>query len=962
MPLGAAAQEPAGDDTIKLEAVQVTGSRIKKAGIEGQTPVMTISAKDIEASGLHSIGDILQQLSVSSSALNTKFNSAGNFGFPADSGGVGSGSTTVSLRNLGAKRTLVLVDGLRWINETSGSGVSAAVDLNTIPASAVERIEILTDGASSLYGSDAIAGVVNIITKRRQNGGTLGLYVGDYSVGDGLTTAGNVSYGLNSSWYDFFVDLSRFDQRRIGSDRTEQSRFPVPGTGVALGSSAIPTTRSVFFPQDNNTYGGLCPLTDTDGDGVDDTAFCNITANGTTPNASGQQDFPQNFHEFTGADRFNYAPYNLLLTPQERTSLFSQGRVRIGGGVEAYVRGVYQMRKSINQAAPEPIFLGPGAGTGGIADSVSIDASNPYNPFGQTLDAGGNLVFVARRPVEGGPRVFTQDVDTRYVAAGLTGDLGVFGRALAWDLNLVAASNRAKQIVTGSYNIRHIANAVGAVDAEGRCVEDSASCVPLNFFGGPGTITPEMLGYIGFTEQDRSSQNLKVVTANVSGGLVDMPAGSLDFAAGVEHRRLAGSYAPDAVVVAGESNGVPSLPTSGKYDVTEGYVELRVPVLANVTAAKKLDVSLATRYSDYSTFGGTTNSKFGFVWQPLEDLTARATFAQGFRAPSVGELFGSPARFDAQITDPCSVRRDPDGNALPPSGDATNCAELGVDNFGSFEQANTQISVRTGGNAALQPEEARSMTAGVVYSPGWAEGQAWSNRMDFELTFYQHKVTDQIQAPDAQTQLDRCVATLDPAFCGGISRGTSGDINGFNNQLQNLGDLDTKGVDIGIGWAGPAQEFGRFVANWQTTYVWDFTVVAKDTGLAEPRQVGVEVNDSGIPRWRSMLRLTWDTPDLDVGWTLRYVSGLTEQCGDATGFPSCSDSDAGINRLDAVLYHDLRAAVRIPGLPDLGLAAGVNNVLNQDPPVCVSCSLNGYDASNHDLPGRFAYLEATLRF
>ncbi|HSN01471.1 MAG TPA: TonB-dependent receptor plug domain-containing protein, partial [Rudaea sp.] len=163
------AQNKPGNDVQKLEAIEVTGSRIKKAEVADQTPVVTISARDIAQTGLASIGDVIQQLSVSGSALNTKFNSAGNFGFAPDGSGVGSGSTTISLRNLNAKRTLILVDGLRWVNESSASGVSAAVDLNTIPAGIVERIEILTDGASALYGSDAIAGVINIITKKGQD-------------------------------------------------------------------------------------------------------------------------------------------------------------------------------------------------------------------------------------------------------------------------------------------------------------------------------------------------------------------------------------------------------------------------------------------------------------------------------------------------------------------------------------------------------------------------------------------------------------------------------------------------------------------------------------------------------------------------------------------------------------------------------------------------------------------------
>ena len=239
-----AAQERGGDDTQVLQAIEVTGSRIKKAEVESQTPILTITSKDIEATGLGSIGDVIQRLSVSGSSLNTKFNSAGNFGFPPDGGGVGSGSTTISLRNLGAKRTLVLVDGLRWINESSASGVSAAVDLNTIPASVVDRIEILKDGASSLYGSDAIAGVINIITKKKDKGLGLHLYGGDYSTGDGKTWSGNVSIGGSTDKFDFFMDVSRFKQNGISSADWKQSgREPIPGTGLANGSSATPYTR-----------------------------------------------------------------------------------------------------------------------------------------------------------------------------------------------------------------------------------------------------------------------------------------------------------------------------------------------------------------------------------------------------------------------------------------------------------------------------------------------------------------------------------------------------------------------------------------------------------------------------------------------------------------------------------------------------------------------------------------------
>jgi iron complex outermembrane receptor protein len=546
--------------------------------------------------------------------------------------------------------------------------------------------------------------------------------------------------------------------------------------------------------------------------------------------------------------------------------------------------------------------------------------------------------------------VFRQDVDTVYFASGFSGSFELFDRFFSWDINQAISSNKATQTVDGTYNIRNIANALGPV---ANCV---APCVPLNIFGGPGTITPAQLAYIEYTERDRSRQDLYLATANLSGTVLNLPAGGLDFAAGFEHRRLEGSYTPDAVVVAGNSNGVPSLPTSGKYSINELYGELAVPLLKNVTLAKKLDLSLATRYSDYSTFGNTVNSKVGLRWQPVKDLTLRGNYAEGFRAPSVGESFGSPARFDATLTDPCT---DATGQTR------ANCAALGVANP-NFEQANTQISVRTGGNRALKPETARSYTGGAVYSPSWADKTVWSDRVDFDVTYYNHRVKNAIQAPDAQTQLNRCVASGDPnsIFCQGITRSSTGDINGFNNTLRNLGTINTQGWDFGTNWSSPRWVVGRFGVNWQTTYIQNYKSIATDTGLAEPRGVGVEVTDSGIPRWKSTLRTTWNLAPFSAGYTLRYLSSLTEQCGDAAGLSTCNNGVGTTNKLDAIVYSDVQASFALPKVYGMQatISGGVNNVFDAGPPICVSCSLNGYDASNYDIAGRFGYVQATIKF
>lgn len=944
----------AQDDPRELDRIEVTGSRIKKAEIEGQSPIQVITREQIQRTGLTAVADLLQQMTGGGSSLNTKFNSSGNFGFPPDGSGVGAGAATVDLRHLGAQRVLVLVDGVRWVNESSASGVGSATDLNTIPVGIIERIEILEDGASSIYGSDAIAGVVNIITRRETDGAQVSVQYGGYGGSRGETTSIDASLGGSGDRHAFFLGVSRTEQEEIASSRYDFSGVPRPGTGLTFGSSATPNGRFIFFP---DTASSACPLTDLDGNpATPPVPFCNIT----TPNGQAFPNgvrYPQDFIPFTTANRFNFAEYNLILTPSTRKSVFSQGRIELGESTTAYVRALFNRRESANQAAPEPFFLGPDAGTGNpYADDIRISASNPYNPFGVDLTSSGpgaNLVLIGRRPVEGGPRRFEQVVDTWYFGTGLEGSWDVGGRNLLWDLNYARSSNKAEQTNYGSYNIRRIAQALGPLAA---CQADP-QCVPLDIFGGPGTITPEMLAYIQPIVRDSSENSIELISGNLTGDLFSLPAGVLSFATGFEHRRLDGFYRPDALTVAGEYNGVPSRPTSGEYDVTEYYVELNAPLYE--AGSSRLDLSVAARYSDYSTFGGETTGKVGLRWQLSEQFLLRGTFAEGFRAPSIGELYGSASRFDAQLEDPCLISV----SGAPP---AVNCAAFGVPP--GAQQANSQISVTTGGNPELRPEMVDSTSAGFVWSPGFAENSGWSQRLDIEFAWYRHSLEGGIQAIDAQTQLNMCVAGGPSSpFCQGITRASTGGINGFDNRLQNLGSIETRGYDFDIGWTLPLTGLGQFRVDWQNTWVSRY-VARGANGVEQPRRVGIEVNNSAIPKWTSNLALDWVYGDFSARWTTRFIDRLTEECGDARTFDVCRDAappNSGLpdlNPLGSTTYHDLQLGWKAPWLEGTQLTVGVNNLFEKQAPLCLSCSLNGYDASTYDLPERFIYGKIDIRF
>lgn len=931
--LAAAQDAPPTGQATTLDTVTVTGTRIKRSEVEGRVPIQTLTREDIDRTGLNSIGDIVQELTGSGSALNTRFNSSGNFGFSPNGDGVGAGSSQVDLRHLGAKRVLVLVDGMRWVNESSASGVSAAVDLNTIPLALVERIEVLEDGASSLYGSDAIAGVVNIITRRNFDGGQVQLNYGQYSEGDGDTYGADFAWGMDTERSNLFLSLSYTKQEEVSS-----SDRPISAIAIQGGSSRTPGGLFDF----NDPTGTRYTLTTADN-------LNNPTYTPGLPNCASGIARTDGFRCFDfDNDPFNYAPFNLLVTPSERTGVFGQYRFHVNDRVSLYAKALYNRRESTNRAAPEPIDLGPGAGTD-FGANVVIPANQPFNPFGFDLvgGTGGNIRTIRRRPSEGGPRIFEQEVDTQYFAAGAEGFFSAGDNDYYWDVNGAWSKNEADQTNRGSYNSRNIALALG----DPAVCASTPGCTPLDIFGY-NTITPAMLGWISPLFRDQSEQELTQFTANLSGNLFQGWAGAVEFATGYEFREYKGSYSPDPQTVRGEYNGVPSLPTSGKYDVNEVYVELNVPLFAADGGSQKLDLNLAGRYSDYSTFGGEFTPKYGLRWQVAEDLLLRASYAEGFRAPSIGELYGSQSRFDALLVDPCLIPPTAPVGSVPPIA----CPGIPA----GARQNDPQISVLTGGNPELEPETANSFSAGLVYSPFWATGVGWSDKLDFEVTFYRHDIDGAIQAIDAQTQLDLCASTQQPQYCDGITRLPSGEIDQFANFLINLGSIKTDGWDVDVFWTFPESSAGRFKLSWQNTWVTRYEARGA-AGQLQPQGPGIQVADTGIPEWTSNATLDWKYLNWSAAWTIRHLSEMEEACLAADPTLFCDSPTS--NTLDDTTYNDMQVGYNIEWLKGLQLTAGINNVFDEDPPVCTSCSLNGYDASNYDIPGgRFYYVRADLKF
>jgi iron complex outermembrane receptor protein len=927
----AAAQENdalESDSARELQKMTVVGSRIKRTDIETSQPVFVLEREDLKRSGLVSVGDILQQLTTNGASLNTTFNNGGN------------GQTLVNLRNLGSNRTLVLVNGRRWV-----SGLAGTVDLNTMPITIIERIEVLKDGASSIYGSDAIGGVINITTRDTFDGAEASAYVGEYEDGDGRTQQ-----------YDFTLGSST-DRANVVMNASYTKIEPVIASDREI--SAVPL---FGFPSNTSAPGQASSTTPFGRLGVNGIPGT-VTLIPGRPGTAASDFKPYSF----ATDGFNFAPTNYLLTPQERTAVYAQGRYALTDTIQFKTEVLFNERRSEQLLAPTPITLSSNGifGTGLLQVGVSPDSI--YNPFGALINR------VQFRPINQG-RSFNQEVDTFRFGGGFDGTFDFADRSFSWDVNYVYSKNEDNRTTFGLYNLQNIGLGIGPSfrDAQGNAMCGTAAapitgCVPLNFTGGPDGFTDAMYNYIAFTAHDVFENELRNYSANLTGDLFELPSGPLSFAAGYEYRQEEGFDQPDALTSSGVSTGNIRQPTAGGFSLNEFYVEFNVPVLKDAPLAQTLEFSIAARYSDYSTFGDTTNAKFGFRWKPIDDLLVRGNYSEGFRAPNISELFAGQADSFPQLLDPCSQ------SANPTPAVRAACTAAGVP--ANYEQANSQIRITVGSNPNLTPELATTKTVGVVYSPSYVEG------LDIFLDWYDVKLDNTISALGAQFILNGCFVGGNQSLCQLITRGPTGDVTGLLNAGLNIGSTHVEGFDLTVDYKFDT-DYGKFRVNWDSAYQVDNTTVTPN--ISGPptvtNQVGFLFGAARTPffRLRSNVDLSWSYGDFGATLGARYLSGLDEDCSGAantaaalsaaginTANPCSKPNVVGVifggpeNHLGSITYWDLQGTWDTPW--DGRITLGVNNIFEREPPVSYSAFANSFDPQ-YDVPGRFWYVSYSQKF
>lgn len=931
--------EGALEEAPVQEDIVVTGSRLRRKDLTGPAPVIVYTREQIQATGRVNIGEFLQTIPEQSNAIGRGTNNGG------------TGSIRVSLRGIGPQSTLVLLNGRRVV--AGGTGADDSVDLSAIPSNVIERVEILKDGASAIYGSDAIGGVVNIITRKRLDGGDISVHGGTSSRGDGNNIDISGMIGTTSDRGSLLVSMSYYRTAPIWAGNRDFSReqrvlsLEDDGAGgkktviTSLGSGTTPAGRIVLPPMEAGMANG--------NEAWNALVGANPMATSFTRDANGS------WRPFRGLglnqDGYNYQPSNYLVTPQQRFTAFMTGEYRLGSFARAYVDSFYSKRNSAQTLAPEPLLLD--------AEGVNVSAMNHYNPFGRDFAA------VRRRLVEFGGRSFEQDIHNFHVVAGVDGTTPEgWGplRGWVWDVSGNFSQNESTELKTGNVRLTKLRDAVGPSFMDGnvaRCGVPGTpieGCVPLNLFGGPGSITRDQVEGLTFSGIQRGHNQLMGGQFNTSGDLFRLMAERpVGLALGYEFRRVEGGQIPDPITVAGETSGNKGLITQGNYHVNEVYGELSIPIVDKRPLAEKVELILAARNSTYNKFGSSFNYKVGARWSPILDLSMRGTFSSAFRAPSIPDLFGGQTDDFANVTDPC-------GMVMPGSPQEAACGAAA--NNGDDQQ---QQRARIGGNEKLRPETARIFTAGLVVEPRWVKG------LYFTADYYNTRINNRITALGANVILESCYPNsmgARPRFCELIRRDpVTQRIITISNLFTNVGSDFLDGMDLTAGY-----DFGtsvgrwgvQLVANWLRTY---------DRTLADGKVIrgaGTwDLNDGGSGGAYPHLRF-----NANVGWSLgglaasvrTYFIGSYKECGDAAGNMDgsglCYVADhanertvASYNTWDLTLgYGFANAAGRT------SVSLGVINVLDQAPPVVYNGFANTTDTYSYDLAMRQLYARLTHQF
>ncbi|WP_295800584.1 TonB-dependent siderophore receptor [uncultured Microbulbifer sp.] len=852
-----------------VEEVIVTGSRIARDPLSTTGPITIVDSEAIERSGVGTIDELLNQLpSMGTTGINANDNNGGN------------GLAFVDLRNLGSARTLVLVNGRRFVS--SASGVSSAVDMNNIPVDMIDRIEVLTDGASAVYGSDAVAGVINVVMKDSFDGVRVNARTGATSEGGGDNGEISFTFGNEGERGSFIANISH-------SQRDEITYNDRDWAGL---TSSMGPNGNIFTNYGNFSIGE---------DGV-------------------------TLGDYAGYD---IGQHMWLSGSMERTAATASGKFSITDSLELWGEASYTTKTTNQQLAAQPMY----AGNGFVLDpeqhlpaevqsqlqdawqeaydawvANGSDMEDEVNPFpGNTWVEGFSDFRV--RPVAGGTRDYQQETETFRLASGLRGDLA---NGWSWDTFVSYGKNEGDNVTSNSYNKTRLDE-----------IFSGEAGLDYDFTGG---MSQEIMDYFRYDDRENNEYELINIGAALSGDIeaVQFQGGALGFAGGIEYREESGEFNPSAETQSGETFGNQQDATGGEYDVAEVFAEFNLPILAGVQYAEELSVDAAVRYSDYSTFGGETTGKVGLVYAPVEDVRFRTSFSTSFRAPGIYELYSGSAQSYEFLIDPC------DTSSANGEGQGANCAMVNP----GFTQAGNQVPTNIGGNEDLQPEQAETFTAGVVWTPSFVDD------LSITLDYYDISIEDAITSPDLQRILDDCFREGIATACASVTRGAGNQIVALEGAKMNIGQVDTRGIDLDI-----IQNFhfdaGQLALRAQATHLLEYNEFNEQSGT-ETDYVDYVGTTSGLyVDWRGLASAMWYGNDWEVGAEVQYLS----------------EGESSYKPVDAMTYLNLKAGWDVN--ESLRLSAGLDNATDEEPE-----DTSGYSDwnSTYDFQGRYLWAGASYQF
>ena len=929
-----------GDDLIV-----VTGSRIAKKDFISNSPVVTIGAEQFDLTGTVNTESLLNTLPQVVPGLDRTSNNPGG------------GIATVDLRGLGTARTLVLVNGQRFIPTTGGG----TVDINNIPTALVKDVEVVTGGASAVYGSDAVAGVVNFVLKDDFEGfeGSTGYEIterGDAEIFSASATFGgnfaddrgnvvfNAAYTDRNALFQGDRSFSEFDQDDDGT-----------GEGfVNGGSSGVPEGRI------GGIFDGGAAIFEPDG----------------------------SIRPFEGTDLFNFNPTNFLQLPQERIQFSSLAHFDVTDRLRVKASGLFARNEVNQQLAPTPIFE-PRGGT--------INASLDGNPFitpeaqqlisdavGAGVDTDGDGIDdeftqgafgFRRRLVEVGPRQSNNEFSTFQVSVGAELELS---DTWTFDLNVTEGRSNGTENQNGNVNVGRFNQSLLLADADGdgnvdvdangnpSCADPSNNggvfpCAPLNLFG-LGNISEEAANFIRTLAVIDQEYELTNVTANFVGdtsGLFELPGGPIGLAIGGEYRDEFFSFNPSQDVAASTIsgfNGAP--PVSGEFDVVGVYGEAYLPILKDVPFAETLALEVAARYEDYSTAGEVDAYKIAGEWAPNEQIRLRASYNTAVRAPSITELFSPQGENFPGASDPCSAIGSPAGGVS--AAISAICTATGVPaaNVGSsnIDLPSGQVREISGGNPDLLTEDAETFTIGAVISPNFIEG------LTLTVDYFDITIDDAIAnfGGGANNVISTCfedteLGGVGSPFCNAITRGPDGLITEISVTSQNVASRDLEGFDIGANYTHDLGNLGLL------GFVYNGTIT--DTSTLVPFEGGEPIVCAGnfgencgepLPDYKHRLTTSWANGPFKAQVVWRYIGST----GDDGGL---DPQVLTVTELDAENYFDASGIWDIND--NFSLTAGIDNLFDKNPPILGNNQeqANTFPAT-FDVFGRTYFARATARF